>query len=429
METASWKQQPFSDNKLMDSSSLFTAALRLQAPWKVIRTEFTEENGELHLYLDFPRGSKFGCPTCHKPCPVHDTDEKIWRHLDFFQHKAFLHARVPRAKCEEHGVLQAVLPWSRPDSGFTLLFESLLTTLATAMPVVALARWTGEQDTRIWRSIRQRVEEARSRVKMSAVNTIGVDETSVRKRHKYLTIFADIATSRVLFATPGKDGDTFIPFLEDFIKHGGRRNNIKEVSIDMSPAFIKGVADHLPQASITFDKFHVTKLVLQALEDVRRSEQRESPKHYDLLKQSRFTLLTNPDNMSKAMVDRLERIKLSRMNLKTARAWRLKEGFRYSYNLTGKIGEKSLSKWCSWAVRSNLQPMKEAALTIRKHWEGVIGYFKSRVTNAVLESINASFQAARAKARGYRNPEYAKTILYLIAGGLDLPNLNKTHSK
>jgi transposase len=413
----------------MEAPDLFTAALKLSKPWKVTRTQFDAESEELHLYVDFPRGAHFSCPTCQKLCPIHDTSEKIWRHLDFFQHKAYLHVRVPRSECPAHGVLQIELPWSRPNSGFTLLFETLITTLARSMPVLAIARLTGEHDTRLWRSIHHQVDDARSKVDMKEVTVIGMDETSVRKHHKYITIFSDIATSKVLFATPGKGHETIIPFKIDFALHGGVSNNIKQVSMDMSPAFIKGVTEYLPQAVITFDKFHVFKIVSFALEEVRRAEQRESPKHYELLKGSRYSLLKNIDNLNQKDTHRVEKIAYSNQNIKTGRAWRMKKAFSEIYNLHGQEGVNALEKWCSWAVRSQLRPMIEVARTIKAHWDGVISYFSSGLTNAVLESTNASFQAARAIARGYRNPVYAIAILYLIAGKLNIPTLNKTHTK
>jgi transposase len=413
----------------MDMPNIFTSALKLSKPWKVLRTEFNEEDQELHLHIDFSRGTHFDCPTCQKKCPIHDTSEKIWRHLDFFQHKTYLHVRVPRSNCETHGVLQISLPWSRPESGFTLLFDSYVTTLARSMPVLAIARLTGEHDTRLWRSIHCQVENARAFVDMSNVTVIGMDETSVRKHHKYITVFNDIATSNVLFATPGKGHETIIPFKIDFSLHGGKAKNIKEVSMDMSPAFIRGVTEHLPQAKITFDKFHVSKIIHTALGDVRIAEQKECPKLAKILKGSRHALLTNIDNLNENNTNIVDKIAFSKLNLKTGRAWRLKLSFTDAYSLDGDEGVAALNDWCSWAFRSQLQPMIDAARTIKRHWKGVINYFYSKVTNAVMESTNAKFQAARAIARGYRNARYAINILYLIAGGLNIPVLHKTHSK
>jgi transposase len=413
----------------MDNAALFAAALGLQQPWIVARTDFDPAIKELHIYLDFPRGSTFPCPTCQKSCAVYDSSEKQWRHLDFFQHKAFLHARVPRADCKTHGPLTITVPWARAGSGFTLLFEALVLTLAKSMPVSDIAKLVQAHDTRLWRMIRHHVDEAREQVDMSTVTRIGMDETSMRKNHHYLTIFVDLDRSRVLYATPGKDGATLVPFLDDLTRHGGSGKQISTVSMDMSPAFIKGVREHVPDAAITYDKFHVTKLVTTAVDQVRRAEQNDSRRHYDALKSSRYALLSNPENLSDRMKEKLDCVTLSKLNLKTGRAWRMKEAFRTAYAMAGQSGALHLKQWCSWAIRSKLAPMVSAGRAILNHWDGVVQYFTSQVTNAVLESINATFQSARAKARGYRNPAYAITILYLMKGGLVVPLLHQTHSK
>ena len=273
------------------------------------------------------------------------------------------------------------------------------------------------------------MDEARATVDMSSVKNVGMDETSLQKHHKYISIFVDLDTSKVLFATPGKDNSTVAAFVGDLVDHGGSAMKVKEASIDMSEAFIKGVEEFLPKASVTFDKFHVTKLVSEALDKIRKEEQKESSEHYDQLKKSKYALLGNPNNLSDLNLAKLDIIKLSDLNLKSARAWRMKEAFREVYSRIGQEGIDGLVKWCSWAVHSRLTPMKTAAETIRKNWDGVIRYFKSKITNAILESVNSIFQSTRAKARGYRNVNYATTILYLICGGLDLPDLNKTHTK
>jgi transposase len=197
----------------MDELGLFTAALGLSAPWRVTRTEF--DGAQLDLYLDFPRGARFACPArdcAEGACVVHDTADKTWRHMDFFQYKALLHARLPRVRCPEHGVRQVSVSWARPGSGFTMLFEALALTFATAMPVSKVAELTREHDTRIWRVLEHHVGAARDREDFSAVTKVGMDETSARKGQDYVSIFADMMRGRVLFATEGRDSDTVARF-------------------------------------------------------------------------------------------------------------------------------------------------------------------------------------------------------------------------
>src|SRR6266508_87368 len=166
----------------MAEIDLFQAALGLPEPWRVVGAEFSADRKRLDLYLDFPKGSRFACPQGDAAaCAVHDTSDKTWRHLDFFQHQAYLHARVPRVSCPTHGVRQVRLAWARPESGFTLLFEALLMAMLAEMPVKAVAELVGEHDTRLWRLLHHHVEQARARMSMVEVARVGVDETSARR--------------------------------------------------------------------------------------------------------------------------------------------------------------------------------------------------------------------------------------------------------
>jgi transposase len=168
---------------------LFSAALGLVAPWRVARSEFDGEAGRLDLFMDFPRGSRFACPEpgcAERDCVVHDTEDKTWRHLDFFQYQAYLHARVRRVRCPQHGVRQVRVGWARPGSGFTLLFEALLITFAAAMPVAKVAAFTGEQDTRIWRVLEHYVTRERANLDFSTVERVGVDETAAARGQDYV---------------------------------------------------------------------------------------------------------------------------------------------------------------------------------------------------------------------------------------------------
>jgi len=400
----------------MRDTSLLQLALCLTAPWTVSRADFDARAKRLDIHIDFAPGSRFACPGCGAAaCPVHDTERTRWRHLNFFQHEAYLHARVPRIRCEGCGVRKVGVPWARPDSGFTLLFEAMVMTMVAAMPVAAVARLVGEHDTKLWRIIHHYVDQARARVDASGVTRIGLDETAARRGHDYITLFVDLDQARVLFVTEGKDAATVAAFAEDLSAHGGDPAAVAEACIDMSPAFIKGVAESLPNAEVTFDKFHAVQIVNDAVDKVRRTEQKDQPD----LKKTRYLWLKNDSNLPDSQ--RQRRDTLAGRNLKTARAFSLRLAFQDFYKITSREdAEAFLKQWYFWATHSRLPPMIEAARTIKRHWNGILRWFDSKIANGLIEGINSLVQAAKAKARGYRSTRNLKAIIYLLAGKLDL---------
>lgn len=268
------------------SQDLFTLALNLSSPWYVKETVFDQEQGRLDIYNDFPAGSTFDCPECGEVgLKAYDTDrDRTWRHLDFFQHKAYIHCRVPRVKCSSCGVRTITVPWARPGSGFTFLFEAFALVLVRDMPVKAAARIIREHDTRIWRLLRLYIGQAREKENFSTVTQVGTDETSWKKRHQYVTVFVDLEESKTMYVTPGRDRTTLRAFRDDFEVYGGTRKQVNDFCIDMCPAFRSGVEEYFPAAAITYDRFHVMKIMNQALDEVRRQEQVRN-KH---LRNSRF---------------------------------------------------------------------------------------------------------------------------------------------
>ncbi len=388
-------------------------ALGLSFPWKVMSSDFDAQAGRLDIRIDFPRGSRFCCPTCGTSGPAYDTREMTWRHLNFFQHEAHLHAGVPRVQCSRCGVKRAAVPWARDGSGFTLLFEALIIAMARTMPVRTVARMVGEHDTRLWPIVHHYVEMARDAADHSEVTRVAFDETSARRGHDYVTLFADLEKRRVLFATDGKDSATVAAFAAALTAHGGDPQAVAEVCIDMSQAFIKGVTEHLPQAGITFDKFHAIAIVNEAVDKVRRSEQKSRPE----LKNTRYIWLKNTTNLTGSQADTLD--DLSQSNLKTARAYRIR--------LPGPL-QPAVRRGCGSLPQEvvflghsqSAAPIIEAAKTVKRHWDGILRWFETTIANGFMEAINSLVQAAKAKARGYRSTRNLKAIIYLIAGKLEI---------
>lgn len=404
--------------------------LELEDPWFIKDISLDQKEWRIDIYLDFKRGGTFPCPVCKSgECKVHDTTMKTWRHMNLFQYSAYLHARVPRVKCPEHGTLLVTAPWARKGSGFTLLFEAFTMSLVRLMPVASAARILDEWDTRIWRIAHYYVDKAVEEQDLSDLCAVGVDETARKRGHKYISAFVDLKKKGAVFVTEGKGKKTLEAFKHFLEKHGGSHENIENFSIDMSPAFIAGIEEHFPESQITFDKFHVMKLMNEAVDEVRREEQKENKD----LKKTRFIWLKNPENLTVAQKETLNKMTGPRSNLKAARAWRIKIALQDIFAQDNRwIATYFLDKWYWWASHSRLAPITKMAKTIKRHWDGILNYINTKITNGVLEGLNNLFKAAVAKARGYRTTRNAITAYYLIAGRFELefPQFcNVTHTQ
>jgi len=399
----------------MDELALFSLALGLTKPWQVIDLKFSKEEGRLDLRIDFLKGTRFPCPACpDTPAgKVHDTEDRTWRHLNFFQYETYLHARVPRVRCGKCGVKQVAVPWARPGSGFTLLFELLVLSLSREMSVAAVAELTAEHANRLWRILAHYVERARRAVDLRAFRKLGIDEFSIRKGHVYMTSFGDLEASRVVFLGEGRKKGVVEEFLRDLEARGADPAQIKVVCCDMWDPYLSGVHRFLKQGRIVFDRFHVMNQLNQALERVRREEQRD---HRALVK-SRFLWLKNPENLTASQAARLESLK--RLDLRTARAYQLKLSLARFWKIADREEAVAyLRRWYFWATHSRLQPVIAAARTIKRYWQGVVGYLEARVSNGMIEGLNSKIKTAMKRAYGFKHVAYLRTIIYLVAGRL-----------
>lgn len=400
----------------MKDIDLFQMALGLTPPWQVSDAQFDPNTKRLDIRIDFPRGSTFTCPKCGQTgIKAYDTQEKSWRHLNFFQHDAYLTARVPRTECNDCGILLVDVPWARPGGSFTLLFEAMILTLAKAMPVKTISEFVNEHDTRLWRILHHYVDESREEADYSDIRNVGMDETSRKRGHNYVSLFVDLDTPKVLFATEGKDASTVERFKQDLTDHNGNPEAIEEMCSDMSPSFISGVETFFPNAHLTFDKFHIMKVINEAVDEVRRQEQKDRPELF----RTRYIWLKNFENLTPSQTETLNELTVKKLNLKTSRAYHIKLNFQELFKQPAEYAETYLKKWYFWATHSRLEPIKEAAYTIKRHWDGVLQWFHSGVNNGILEGINSVIQAAKARARGYRTTRNIVTIIYLIAGKLN----------
>jgi transposase len=404
----------------MLETGLFTKALGLQTPWYIENLEFSKEKKRLDINISFEKGCRFACPICgDADAKPYDSKNKSWRHLDFFQYQAYLNAKVPRVQCVKGcGTKRVDVPWARLGTGFTLLFEAMLMPLCKEMPIKTVANLIGEQDTRIWRIIHHYVEDAREKLDFSQVTNVGMDETASKRGHHYVSIFCDMDEKRIMFATKGKDKSTVADFKKDFELHKGNADKVEQATCDMSPSFIAGVKEQLPNADITFDRFHLMKLLNDAVDEVRREEVASN----DVLKKTRYIWLKNPNNLTISQQKTYQ--ELSQLNLKTIRAYQIRLNFQEFFKQPNKkSGEEFLKKWYYWATHSKLKPIIKVAKTFKRHWSGIINWFESHLSTGLLEGMNSLIQSAKSRARGYRSDRNLVAMCYLIGGKLefDLP--------
>lgn len=404
----------------MDGTQILTLGLGLEAPWilKDQHLDTAVSPHRLDLYVEAERGSLYPCPECGEACPAHDFSNKTWRHLNFFQHHCHLHARVPRTKCPEHGVKRIEVPWARPGSDFTLLFEQAAMSLVKEMPVLAVSRQLEISDKRLWRIVHHYVGRMLGELDLSNVATVGVDETASRRGQRYVTVFLDMQRKQepVIFAVPGHGKDTIKAFSAFLAAHGGDPDNVVEVVCDMSQAFLSGVAEHLPKAEVTVDWFHIVQTFTKRLDEVRKKERREQG-HPKSLRWALLKSLEN-ENLTPKQLAALQELVADQSA--TSDAWVIKEKLRWIQKApTPRAARWRITNYlkvmkAAVSEKPLLKPMGKALETLERHTDAVVRRWISGLTNARLEGMNGLFQAARSRARGYRNEANFIAMIYLI---------------
>jgi len=398
----------------MNSTAIFSMALGLLSPWQVEDVSFSSVDGqpkELHIHIGFLPGSRFADES-GTLCPVHDTVERKWQHLNFFEHHCFLHCAVPRIKKADGKVVTVNVPWARPGSGFTLLFEAFaMALIEREMPVNRVAETLGVLPQRIWTVFNHWVANARQSDDPSTVNRLGIDETSTKKGHNYVTLGVDLDTSRVIHVVEGKGKKTLANIKQYLESKDVNTRRITQLSMDLSPSFIAGAAESFPLAAITFDRFHVVKLLNEAMDKVRKAERKE----HDELKGHKYTFLKNRQNLTAKQEASLTEMITLYPTL--GEAYRLKMLFNDLWAMPDKWAASAfLAQWCREVETAKIPAFMAFAKTVKSHWSGIANFVETRITNGVLEGINSKVQLAKRRARGYRNIKNFINMIYFICG-------------
>jgi transposase len=406
---------------VMRDTELYRHLLGLEAPWDVSRVELSGDDGRIDVWVDHPKRTRFACPECDTELPVYDHGaEREWRHLDSCQFLTYLHARPPRVSCAEHGVLQVRLPWAEPMARFTILFERLAVDVLKECDVAGAGRLLRTSWDETWHLMERAVARGLSVKEPGAPVHLGVDEKSAGRGHDYITIVSDLDKGTVVHLADERRKASLDSYFDTVAPE--HLAGIEAVAMDMWEPFALSVRDHLAAADdkIVFDRFHLMGYLGKAVDTVRKQENRALAADGDKsLIGSKYLWLYSQENLPSKHAGRFAALRDT--DLKTSRAWAIKESMRHFWEYKRRgWAERHWKSWYFWATHSRLQPVIEAARTLKRHEAGLFSYFAHPITNAGAEGLNSRIQAIRVSARGYRNREHFKTAIYFHLGGLAL---------
>jgi len=405
----------------MRDTELYQQLLGLHDPWTVTNVELNAAAGRVDVWVEDRSGAKWNCPECGKKASVYDhSEERIWRHLNTCQFGTYIHARLPRVTCPEHGVRQVSAPWAEPGSRFTLLFENRIITILKECDVTGATHLGGTGWHEAWSVMDKAVHRGRSRKEKRIPDYLGIDEKSFAKRHRYETVVCDLTRGTVECVLEDRKQESLEGYYKQFSKE--ELHGIKAVAMDMWDPYMAATKEFVPDAQkkIVFDRFHVIRQVTEAVDQVRRHEHKLlMAQGEEFLKGTKHLWLMNKEHIPEWRKGEFEEIR--KMKLKTARAWAIKESLRHLWDYRyPKNAAKYFKRWYFWATHSRLKPMIKAAKTLKGHLPNILTYFKHRITNAVSEGLNSKIQTIKQMACGFRNRDHYRTAILFHCGGLDL---------
>jgi len=400
--------------------NLYTAVLGLKAPWRVERVETQLDAGEVHVTVALPTNTRWVCPECGAAAPIHDHQDRSWRHLDTCQFHTIVHARVPRLNCPTHGIRQLKVPWAEPGSQFTAMFEALAIDWLQQASVTAVSKHLRISWDEASGIMERAVRRGLARREAEVIKHVGVDETSFAKRQAYVTVVADLERSRVLYVADDRSQAALDGYWAG-LSHE-HLLAIEAIAMDMCAPYIQSVMLNVPLADekLVFDKFHIAQNLNQAVNRVRSAEHRRLSAEGDtILKGTKFDWLRHPASFTRAAGQAFDALR-ERVH-RVARAWELKEAAMAIFDLKAPwAARRNFERWYAWAIRSQLEPIKRVARTLHRYWDQIENYFRHRITNAGLEAINTKIQGVKRRSRGFRSRERFKLAIYFHCGGLDL---------
>jgi transposase len=405
----------------MDDKDLFSKILGIKLPWFIKQVVVDETSQRVDIYIDHEPEIQVCCPECNKFYGLYDHGpERVYRHLNTCQMETYIHVRPPRVNCPHHGVKQIDSQFGENGSDLTFAFESYVIRVAQECNMEATSRLCGLSWDRSWNALERAVARGQSRKTHRVPERIGIDEKSIAKGHKYESLVYDIDAGTVEFVCDDRGQES----LETYYKRFKREElaGIKAVAMDMWDPYIAATKAYVPEADkkIVFDRFHVMRHVLDAVDKVRKSEHKQlQNKGEDMLKGTKYLWLWSKENIPDWRQGEFENLKAK--DLRVCRAWAIKENLRHLWDYRYEANtRKYFKRWYFWATHSRLQPIKKSAKTLKTHIDNIVTYARHRITNALAEGINTKIEKIKRMACGFRNRAHYRTAIYFHCGGLDL---------
>ncbi len=386
----------------MRDNSFFSKLLKVEKPWRVDRVSLVTEPGQVDVYLEHRPGARFVCPECGLVLAAYDhVPSRSWRHLDHGEHVTWLHARLPRVFCLEHGVRRVEVPWALPDARFTTAFECHAIAVLREADVLGASRLLRISWHEAWNLMERAVRRGQQAKRKRVLRHLGVDEKAVAKRHQYVTLVCDLDRSTVEYIADDRKKTSLDAYYQSLTKK--QLAGIQAVAMDMWDPFISSTLAHVPEGKdkIVFDRYHVMDHMLKAVDQVRKREHRSLLAEGDeTLKGTKYFWLFSEENLPEKWEERFE--KLRHLHLKTGRAWAIKEALRdlWSYQRKG-WALRHWESWYYWATHSRLPAVVKAARTLAGHLDNVLTYFDHRITNATSEGLNSKIQTVKKTPAGF----------------------------
>jgi transposase len=404
----------------MKDTTLYEKLLGLTSPWSVKSVDLSLTEQRVVVEVILKRGQVWSDPTDKtKRAHINGWHEREWRHLDTCQFETVIKARVPQLKYSDGTVEELSIPWAERYSRVTTLMAGfviqLLQACSTTKKVCALTRLSWSTVNAIMVNA---VERGMLRRAEEKIMHLGIDEKSSEKGHSYVSILTDIDRSRVLDLMPERKLEAAVKLLETLTPV--QRESVQAVAMDMWPAYMSAAKACLPQADIVHDKFHVAKYLNDAVDTVRKQEHRSvSAAGSSVLTGSKWKWLKkHKDGRSAEAVSFRA---LHQINLKTSRAWRIKESFSKFWEYRQTVSaQRFFVEWSNYAMRSRLEPVKKVIKMLRRHETGLLNYSRHRISNACAEGFNSAIQIIKANARGFRNFKNYRAKILFHCGKLNL---------